>query len=118
MQNAAGSDAAVQFDGRNDGFRSIVSDLESLIERVQASMKLLELAIAREAPSGNQEVATDIVVLDDVTPRYLKANTALNSCNAGLGIALHFLLDTKTSKHATNESAGSDRRPAHRMGRA
>jgi hypothetical protein len=96
MQNAAGSD--VQSDGRNDSYPLIVSDLTSLIEHVQASMKLLELAIAREASLGNQEMSANVVVLDDVMPRYAKANAALNACNAGLGIALHFLRDTKTPK--------------------
>jgi hypothetical protein len=80
----------------------------SLIEHVQASMKLIESAIAGESPLGNQEFVANVVVLDDVTPRYVKASAALNTCNAGLAIALHFLLDTKTSKHGTGEFAGSD----------
>jgi hypothetical protein len=108
MQNTAGGGTSVQSDDRNDSYRSIVSDLVSLIEHVQASMKLIESAIAGESPLGNQEVAANVVVLDDVTPRYVKASAALNTCNAGLGIALHFLLDTKTSKHGTGEFAGSD----------
>jgi hypothetical protein len=108
MLNAASGGASVQSDDRNGGYRTIVSDLVSLIEHVQASMKLIESAIARESPLGNQEVAANVVVLDDVTPRYVKASAALNTCNAGLGIALHFLLDTKTSKHGTGEFAGSD----------
>ena len=52
-------------------------------------MKLLEAAIARESAPGNQEAAGNVFVLDDVTPRYVKANAALNACNAGLGVALH-----------------------------
>ena len=42
-------------DDRNDSYRSIVSDLVSLIEHVQASMKLIEAAIARESSLGDQE---------------------------------------------------------------
>jgi len=117
MRNAASGGASARPDDRNDGYRSIVSDLTSLIEHVQASMKLIESAIARES-LGNQEVATNVVVLDDVTPRYVKASTALNACNAGLGVALHFLLDTKTSKRVTDESAEHDRRPVRLTGRA
>jgi hypothetical protein len=112
MQNAAGSDA------QNDSYPSIVSDLASLIEHVQASMKLLELAIARESSLGNQDVSANVFVLDDVTPRYVKANAALNACNAGLGIALHFLRDTKTPKCGTDGFPVSDRRSAGLIGRA
>lgn len=34
MPNAAGGGASIQADGRNDRYRSIVSDLASLIEHV------------------------------------------------------------------------------------
>jgi hypothetical protein len=34
MHNAAGGDASIRADGRNDRYRSIVSDLASLIEHV------------------------------------------------------------------------------------
>jgi hypothetical protein len=105
MQNAAGSGASVQSDSRNDSYRAIVSDLVSLIEHVQASINLIESAIVTESPLGNQEIGANVVVLDDVTPCYVKANAALNACNAGLGVALHFLLDTRTSGHATGEPA-------------
>jgi len=39
MQNATGGGASVESGERNDSYRAIVSDLESLIEHVQASMK-------------------------------------------------------------------------------
>jgi hypothetical protein len=55
MPNAAGGSASIQA-GRNDSYRSIVSDLASLIEHVQASVRLIESAIASEAPLGNQEM--------------------------------------------------------------
>jgi hypothetical protein len=72
-------------------------------------MKLVETAIASEASADNQEVAAKFVVLDDVTPRYARANTTLNSCNAGLNMALHFLRDSGTSEGGTGGSAGSGR---------
>ena len=96
MQNAAGGGASVQFDSRNDSSRAIVSDLVSLIEHVQASMKLIESAIARETV-GSQETAANVVVLDDVTPATRRRMAALNTCNASLGVALHVLLDARTS---------------------
>jgi hypothetical protein len=116
MQNAAGS-ASAQSGGRNDSYRAIVSDLEALIQQVQASIELIESAIVGESPLGNQEIAANVVVLDDVTPRYIRANAALNACNAGLGVALHFLLDNRTSRHGTDQSAGYDPRPVRLTGR-
>ena len=100
MQNAADR-ASVQSDNRNDSDSSIISNLGSLVEQVRANMKLIESAITREASLGNQDAAADIVVLDDVTPRYLRANAALNACDAGLGVALHLLRDIRTSKPET-----------------
>jgi hypothetical protein len=109
MPDAAASVAKI--DDRNDSYRAIVSDLMSLIEQVQACTRLVESAVASEAPPGNQEVAANIVVLDDVTPRYARVTATLNTCDAGLNIALHFLLgansllDAGASKHGTDGSA-------------
>jgi hypothetical protein len=62
-----------------------VSDLVSLTEHVQASPRLIEQAIAREASLGSQE--NDVIVLDDITPPFMKATAALNACDANLAIA-------------------------------
>jgi hypothetical protein len=118
MQNAAGHRASVQSDDRNDNYHAIISDLVSLIEHVQASMRLIEAAIAGESSLGYEEIAANIVVLDDVTPRYVKANAALHACNAGLGVALHILLDSWSSKRGTNQPAEFPRRPVLSTGRA
>jgi hypothetical protein len=75
-----------------DQYRSVVSDLTSLIERVQTAIRQVEEAIACEVSPGNQAL-DDVVVLDDVTPSYMKADAALNACSARLGAALHVLLD-------------------------
>jgi hypothetical protein len=109
MQDAAGG-ASAQSSSRNDDYRAIVSDLESLIEQVQASIRLIETAIVGESPLGNQEIAANIVILDDVTPRYVRANAALNACNAALGGALHFLRDNRTSRHGADPSGRDSRR--------
>jgi hypothetical protein len=58
----------------NDGHHSIVSQLVSLIENIQAGMKLLEATIDTETAPGNQDAASDVFVLDNVTTRYVKAN--------------------------------------------
>jgi hypothetical protein len=104
MQDAAGGGAIVLSEGRNESYHSIVSELVSLIEHVQASMKLLESAIASESAPDGQEAA-NVVILDDVTPRYAQASAALNSCNASLGVALHVLQDTRTAKRRNRSPA-------------
>jgi hypothetical protein len=96
---------------QNAGHRSMVSELVSLIEHVQAGVKQLEAVIARESAPGNHDAASNVFVLDDVTPRYVRANAALNACNASLGMALHYLLDTREAKHETGDFTASDRRP-------
>jgi len=93
MQNTAGSSR------QSDNYLSVVTDLASLIERIQASIQMLEPVIARALPPGELETYDDVVVLDDVTPRYVRANTALDACRARL-VALHCLLDTEASDGA------------------
>jgi hypothetical protein len=89
MQHAA--DGVERFEA-HDSFGAIVTDLVSLVEHVQASIGLIERAIAQEMTIGDHE-NSNIVVLDDVTPQYVKASTALNTCSANLGHAVQFLLD-------------------------
>jgi len=67
-----------------------VSELAALLDHVQRSIKAIEIAIARDASSKSSEHVDDVVVLDDVTPRYAKASAALNTCNASLDAALQF----------------------------
>jgi hypothetical protein len=107
MYSATGT--KVQADSRNENHSSVVSDLMSLIEHMQASMKMLEGAIARELPLAGQETGDNVIVLDDITPCYVKANAALHACQAGLGVALHFLAGAEPSHSQLVESAGGDR---------
>jgi hypothetical protein len=93
MQNAEADDAAVPSADRNDSFYLTVSDLVSLIDHVQPSIRLIKAATAQDC-AGNQEFV-EIVVLDDVTPLYTQAGAALGACNASLSAALRFLLETK-----------------------
>jgi hypothetical protein len=92
MQKVA-AERAVPPDDRDEGFYMVVSDLVSLIDRVQASIKLLESAKAQEV-EGDPEW-TDVVVLDDVTPLYAQAGVALDACNTSLTAALQFLIESK-----------------------
>jgi hypothetical protein len=105
MQSAAGDGIAFGPDGQNDGYRSVVSDLVGLIEHVQASLRLIEQTMVRESSPGGEEHAANVVVLDDVSPRYLKAAAALKACDANLGIALDFLLDSRTPGRGTSAYA-------------
>jgi hypothetical protein len=118
MQNAAGRGTSTPFDGQNDGHRLIISDLVSLIERVRDSMKLIETTIAGDPPLGDHELAANVVVLDDVTPRYARACAELTASDAGLGAALQLLLDTRTSKFRTGGWDQSIRRAVRTVGRA
>jgi hypothetical protein len=109
MQNAAGDGAAQALHGRNDAYRAVVSDLVSLVEHVQNSLRLIEQTIARETSTetltetsaetspGSPASSTDIIVLDDVSPRYMKVVAALQACDVNLGIALRSLRDSGDS---------------------
>ena len=118
MQNVTGDGTSTPFDGQNDGHRLIISDLVSLIERVRDSMRLSETTIAEDPPLGDQEVAANVVVLDDVTPRYARAYAELTASTAGLGAALQLLLDTRASKFGTGGWDESVHRAIRTVGRA
>jgi hypothetical protein len=102
MQNAAGDGVAQAPHDQNDAYRAVVSDLVSLVEHVQNSLRLIERMIARETSAetsaetspGSSESSTNVIVLDDVSPRYMKAAAAVRACNVNLGIALRSLLDS------------------------
>jgi len=97
LQNPQGGGVANEPDERKDAYRSVVSDLVSLTEHVQASPRLIEQAITREASLGSRE--NDVIVLDDITPPFAEATAALNACDANLAIALHSLLDSKAPEY-------------------
>jgi len=93
MQNAANR--------ADDSFGVVVADLIALVEHVRASIDLIDGAISHEASLGEPDTS-NVVVLDDVTPQYLRASYALNTCSASLDPALKSLL----------EAGGSIRRSA------
>ena len=90
-----------------------MSDLVSLIEHVQASLKLIESAIARETP-GSQEATDNVIVLDDVTP-LSEGDGGVESLRCQLAIALRSLLDPKASElHPGNFAEGFSARQLRR----
>jgi hypothetical protein len=106
MQNAADR-TSFRSDDRSDKHTAIISNLGYLAEQVAATMRLIESVIAREASADRPDMATNIVVLDDVTPRYVRANAALGACQAGLGVALQLMHDIGNSRQ---EMPGPDGR--------
>jgi hypothetical protein len=102
MASAAADNFVARSDEGNDPYNLIVSDLVALIGHVQASLRLIASAIERETLLAEQDAASNIFVLDDVTPRYIGASTALKACDAGLGIALDRLLDSEAPARVLN----------------
>ena len=106
------SPAPAPFDDRDEIYRAVVADLASLIEHIRASLTMIEAAVANGSVAAVQELAANVVVLDDVTPRYLKAGAALKACDAGLRVALHFLREPMVSEPGVCDSRESHRLPA------
>jgi hypothetical protein len=112
MQGRADRNATVESSEPNDKYDSIVSHLASLIDHVQTCTKLIESAIGSEAFPGDEYLAPDVAVLDDVTPRYATASAALNTCRSSLGMALRCLLDTGTPRRGTADGGFSSGDPS------
>jgi hypothetical protein len=91
MQQTASQRATVPRQAARDAGDPLVQELQSLFEAVHAATCAINAAIGREPASSGAEAEADVVVLDDVTPRYLRANSALQACNVHLGGALQFL---------------------------
>jgi hypothetical protein len=67
--------------------RAVILDLVGLIEHVQSGLRRIEETIARETSPGGPESSTGVIVLDDVSPRYMKAAAAVQACDVNLGIS-------------------------------
>jgi hypothetical protein len=44
-------------------------------------------------------MSADVIVTDDLTPRYVRADAALKACDVDLGIALDSLIDSEAVPH-------------------
>ena len=81
-----------------DSRQLIAAELRSLIARIEISMRLIDAAMTTdgmEPEDGSVGAGSiEIVVLDDVTPRYATASAALNSCRAELSRALQQLSES------------------------
>ncbi|QDP22800.1 hypothetical protein [Bradyrhizobium cosmicum] len=95
MLNFAGTPSFIAAP-ETDSRQLIAADLRSLIARIDISMRLIDAAMERD-DSGSAAGSVDVVVLDDVTPRYAAASATLNVCRAGLGRALQQLSEFSNS---------------------
>lgn len=85
-----------------DSRQLIAAELRSLIARIEISVRLIDAAMTSTDVKPDDDSAilsaisgsTEIVVLDDVTPRYATASAALNTCRAELGHALQKLSES------------------------
>jgi hypothetical protein len=93
--------------------RAVVAELAEIVQRVRQSLGLIEAAIA-SGTAVEEAVADNVIVLDDVTPGYARADAALRECEAGLGAALHLLQGPMISGGSAVGFAAESRLPADR----
>ncbi|QAU44457.1 hypothetical protein [Bradyrhizobium guangzhouense] len=99
MLNYAGTPPLVAM-AETDSRQLIAAELRSLIARIEISMRLIDAAMTTkdmepdDVTSSADLGSSDIVVLDDVTPRFATASAALNTCRAELGHALEKLSES------------------------
>jgi len=121
MLNYAGTPPLAAM-AETDSRQLIAAELRSLIARIEISVRLIDAAMTSEDMTSEDMISedmisedmepedmepaddsailsafsgsTEIVVLDDVTPRYATASAALNTCRAELGHALRKLSES------------------------
>jgi len=96
MLNYAGTPPLAAL-AETDSRQLIAAELRSLIARIEISMRLIDAAMEPEDDSAVSSAdlgSSNIVVLDDVTPRFATASAALNACRAELGHALEKLSES------------------------
>ena len=97
MLNYAGTPPLAAM-AETDSRQLIAAELRSLIARIEISVRLIDAAMTSDEvelePHSAILGSTEIVVLDDVTPRFATATAALNACRAELGRALRNLSES------------------------
>lgn len=101
MLNYAGTPPLAAM-AETDSRQLIAAELRSLIARIEISVRLIDAAMTSRDMEPDDDSAilsaisgsTEIVVLDDVTPRYATASAALNTCRAELDHALQKLSES------------------------
>jgi hypothetical protein len=77
MRKTASRRVTVPHQAGHDAAESLIKELQSLLERVHARSCAINTAIALERAASSADADADVVVLDDLTPRYLRANNTL-----------------------------------------
>lgn len=100
MLNYAGTPPLAAM-AETDSRQLIAAELRSLIARIEISVRLIDAAMTSTDMEPDDSAilsaisgSIEIVVLDDVTPRYATASAALNTCRAELGHALQKLSES------------------------
>ncbi len=96
MQKIRGGGMPTRSGGWEEMHGAIVAHLASVVEHIRKSLRLIEQAVTREA-AVEDAVADNVIVLDDVTPGYARADALLRECDAGLSLALRLLQGPMTS---------------------
>jgi hypothetical protein len=88
MQDLPGDVTCAPQDERNQSQDPVLSDIRALLQRVHASIGVVESAM--QTTTGEDADTSDaFFVLDDITPRYLKLRFLLGEVDASLRAALH-----------------------------
>ena len=93
----ARGDIAVRLANGDDAYRLIVSDLASLIDHAQASLRLIESAIDREAHLS----ARLCPPMSSCSTMSVKTGAALKARDVDLGTALYSLIDSEAVPHGS-----------------
>ncbi|NOJ44079.1 hypothetical protein [Bradyrhizobium australiense] len=91
MQSAGDAVAQARHDP-NETYYAVVSDLAGLLDHIGKSVQLIEQTTAMETWPGSPESSINVIVLDDISPRYTKGAAA--ACDVNLGIALRSPIDS------------------------
>jgi len=103
MQHTAGGRLPFPLSDQRDKHDPLIKELSALAVRVQAITDAIDVAIASEPAANDPDNVSEFVVLDDVTPCYLKANSALRICNTQLAEALQFLRAARSEEQRIGE---------------
>jgi hypothetical protein len=98
MHNVTNQVGLVSIESPIDELGSIVSEIISLIEHVRGGIAAIETEFMREQRCSNRDDVVNVIVLNDVTPRYARASAALNTCRASLCTAPNVLAGKRSSR--------------------
>jgi hypothetical protein len=99
MRDATDYCISLAYHEQQDAANLLLPDLPSLMQRIQTSIRFSDMALAVVSMENN-DLDGDLFISDDLTPRYVTANAALNACHIVLSNAFSRLQGTHTTKTA------------------